>query len=1106
MVEKSTTAEAVLEQEEMGERLRSNLIDRPLASLFAMNWETAAWLILMIVTVVARFYDLGARAMSHDESLHTIYAYYLYDHGDYTHNPMMHGPLKFHLNALMYLLFGADDYTSRIVPAILGSMMVGTMWFFRRWLGRIGALVAGILICVSPSLLFHSRYIRDDIYIAYWAVLWVLAAFRYLDSRNARWLYLLAVSMALGFVGMEAHFITGAIFSLFFAGLLLWQITRDRDSGSSFWTKLRLHPVADLLVVMATLVLPYLSPFLHYLPPFKDIIGTVDWQNPGAISSTGIALMTILVLILLAISIGTAFFWFAMRPERRREDALPLLDFATWLRLLAIFWVIDILFFTTFLTNVKNGLASGIVGSLGYWLAQQGVQRGSQPAYYYLLIGGLYEFGPILFALSGAAVLLRNLWRNPGWQPVQSNQRVAILDEAETLSDGSSSNSVYFVCFALFWSFMAYLAYTLAGEKMPWLFTHIALPLCIFSGWWIGRLISGVDWSAALRNSTFLLMVASPAFIILTVLMARNMPTFGRDTQAISSITQWIVMLIFWVGLLYLVWRGIERSNLHTVGSMLGLGIVTLLFVLNARTSFRLTYINYDYATEYLVYAHAGPDIKRALNEIDMISERTVGERNIMVAYDDESSWPLSWYMRLYPNSRFYGSNPTQDVMQAPVIIVGPKNRDKVAPYVERDYVKRTYRLIWWPDMAYFNMTWQDVWNNITDPVKRERDWQIFFYRRFRDDTDPNKFRDLAQWPHRHEFDMYVKADIAAQIWDLGVTPVTGGGGSSAGATTARFAPTTWNEVEQPAVAIYNGVYGDKALAQPRTVAVGPNSERLIADSNNHRIVVLDNVGNFVRTFGSFCDLSQGATSGCADPDGDGPLQLGDGQFREPWGVAAAPNGDIYVADTWNGRIQVFDKDGKFLRKWGVFNTTNGELGDPNILFGPRGIQVSNDGSVFVADTGDKRILKYDANGGLISQIGGGGVVPGKFDEPTSLAIDPTDGSVFVADAWNRRIQKFGADLQFQAEWPVPGWESKEIFHKPYISVAGNGDVYVTDPQFFRIFVFNKAGGIRASFGKFGAENNNFALPNGLSVDQKTNTLLVADADNNRIMVFPLLQ
>ena len=429
MTEKTMSAEAVLDDIRSFEKPRNELLDRPLNTLLTWNWETLIWVVLIIVAAVARFYEVGARAMSHDESLHTIYSYYLYDKGDYTHNPMMHGPLKFHLNALMYVLFGTGDTTSRVVPAFLGTAMVAAMYFFRNYIGRFGALAAAILITVSPSLLFHSRYIRDDIYIATWAVFWALGAFRYLDTLDKKWLYMMAVAMALGFVGMEAHFITGAIFGSFFALLLLWQVIGrsmflaiaptlllapiayyfhdiDRDNvgipllalgliatlglaafyiakQKEGWRQLRVNPVGDVVVVMATLVLPFLTPFLGLVLKRAGVLAEIDWQNPNTIIGRDRIILAVLVILFFAISAAIAWFWFAKRPHRE-EDGTERLDFATWGKLMTVLWVIDILFFTTFLTNVLDGLATGIVGSLGYWLAQQQVERGSQPLYYYL--------------------------------------------------------------------------------------------------------------------------------------------------------------------------------------------------------------------------------------------------------------------------------------------------------------------------------------------------------------------------------------------------------------------------------------------------------------------------------------------------------------------------------------------------------------------------------------------------------------------------------------------------------------------------------------------------------------------------------------------------
>ncbi|RIK41937.1 MAG: hypothetical protein DCC55_10415 [Chloroflexi bacterium] len=1142
---------------------RAGVLDRPLLASVRLNWEVVAWVGLLVVAAVLRFVDLGVRAMSHDESLHTIYAYYLYDAGKYEHNPMMHGPLRYHVTALFYFLFGDSDATARLAPALLGIGLVGVVYLFRRYIGRMSALMAGVLVTISPSLLFHSRYIRDDIFIAFFLVVWVYGSFRYLEARpesaGRRWLLAVTLGMVFGILAMEAHFISGAIMGIFFVGLALWQVIehrtllafapvifgfgfwyyfhkQDQDIigaigllatvavsvalvwnhiGATEWRKLRHNRAADLAIFMATLILPFTSPFIHLAATAAGVEWPeIDYQNPQNTATGVILTYIIVVLALAALSVALAWYWFGTRKADEEAGEEPALDFTTWAQMMILFWVIAILFYTTFLTNTRNGLASGIVGSLGYWLAQQKVERGSQPWYYYFFLTGLYEFLPFILSGAGMAVLVRSLLRIPNWDPTPATDLPPSIRSTAAKSDNEPSSIVqspssttpspatirtYFVVFLAWWVVGAWVGFTVAGEKMPWLLTHMALPMCVFGGWALGRLIRLVDWGGALRTRAVWLIGIAPALIVVLAVLVWGGPTADRSILSLANTLQWVLGVGLAAGLSYLAWRWGETVGWATGWRLLSLGVLTLLFLLTVRASWRLTFINYDMATEYLVYAHASPDIKLALAEIDAISERTVGGRNIVVAYDNESSWPFSWYMRLYPNTKYYAENPNSDNMSAPVVIVGPKNYEKVHPYVMRDYVKRTYRLIWWPDMAYFNLTWGDVWRNITDPVLRKRNWEIFFYRRYRDVTPEGTLgpeRDLAQWPHRHEFEMWVRRDLAAQIWDLGVAPAA----APVDSLEARARAT---ELDLAASALYHNVYGDQALLTPRAVAVGPEGERVIVDSGNNRVVVLDAAGNFVRAFGSTCKLAD--NSGCVDPDGAGPLESGDGQFNEPWGVAVDQSGNIYVADTWNGRIQVFDREGNFLRKWGYFNTTNGELGDPLALFGPRGLAVDLDGNLLVADTGNKRILRYSPVGELIQQVGGGGVIGGRFEEPTSVAVSPVDGSVFVADAWNRRIQRLGTDLAFVAEYPVPSWDSRDIYMKPYVAAAPNGQLYVTDPQFFRVFIYDSNGELRANFGNFGSDLNRFGLPNGIAIDPIGGVVLVADANNNRVMGFPLV-
>ena len=105
--------------------------------------------------------------------------------------------------------------------------------------------------------------------------------------------------------------------------------------------------------------------------------------------------------------------------------------------------------------------------------------------------------------------------------------------------------------------------------------------------------------------------------------------------------------------------------------------------------------------------------------------------------------------------------------------------------------------------------------------------------------------------------------------------------------------------------------------------------------------------------------------------------------FNEPWGMAVAPDGSVYVADTWNHRIQKFTPDGKFLLMFGFF----GQAESPEAFWGPRDVVVDREGRVFVTDTGNKRVVVFDSQGQFITQFGTTGVGLGQLDEPVGIAV-----------------------------------------------------------------------------------------------------------------------
>ena len=98
--------------------------------------RAALWGVLIAAALVVRVIGLGERAFHHDESQDAYFSFLFRQTGDYEYNPLLHGPLRFYLTALMYVLFGDSDFTARLAPALMGLSMVPLCWPLRPLLGR----------------------------------------------------------------------------------------------------------------------------------------------------------------------------------------------------------------------------------------------------------------------------------------------------------------------------------------------------------------------------------------------------------------------------------------------------------------------------------------------------------------------------------------------------------------------------------------------------------------------------------------------------------------------------------------------------------------------------------------------------------------------------------------------------------------------------------------------------------------------------------------------------------------------------------------------------------------------------------------------------------
>ncbi len=1122
---------------------KKHWLDQPLH--LHLNLERVLLIAIIALAILTRLWDLDYRAWNHDEAIHTDWSWNLYTGRGYQHNPIYHGPLLYHVTALSFLLFGDNDTTARLPNALFGIVIVALPYFFRKWLGRTGWIATALLLLISPSLLYYSRFNRHDVYVELCVVLMVLAIWKYFDERHDAWLIASAALLAFSYTAMETTFIFVAIFAVFLCAHFTFEDLRARVRWNDFARALfasilgipffgifvvshalrsllgkqsdeehHAIPSFNLAMIFGTFSLPLLTPTLFYVlniiwksafqTDFFPITAFTDVNVLTQIAQTqGDVIFRVIGLTGLMIFLATLM---GVQWNAR-----------VWTVSALLFWPIFVVQFTTIFTN-GGGFFTGLLGSLGYWLSQQEVARGGQPSYYYLLVllpmyevvayvVGVVAIGwywmkhrParlmillgwmlwIILYYVGVRPALNEMFANaPSPSALPDNLTIAFIAILLPLTFFTTYNSEdstsVFPTFLFTWTIGVMIIFSWAGEKMPWLTMHLAIPLAFLAGWALNQLLDA-DWRDLFaRGALWVALLVPLALVMIAMLLFGAQPFQGVSLEQQSATIGFIVtlLLLFGIVLPTLYYVG-KRFSTHELTRILAVAFVGVLTALTIRFAWMAAYLNPDNAVETMIYAQGSHDDVIAMREIEDLARRLCGQvmpgklqnipcedGKIKVAYDDDSSWPFVWYLRNYRNAQYYGASPGAP-FDAVVVLVGSKNEEAVKPFLGNKYLKRTYKLIWWPLEGYKDLSLARVLDYLRDPQMRADLFTAWFYHQYKEQA--------SQWPYVHTFTFNVRKDVAAMLWNY------------AGAVPTQ--PTVDDEYEKKFVkltairSIGTPGSGNGQFLGPKNIALDAEGNLYVADSDNGRIQKFDPTGKFVFAFGTK-----------SPPNTIGPA----GTFAEPWGIAVDQAGNIYVADTWNHRIQKFDATGKFLTMWGTNADTRGIANiNPDQFYGPRAIVIDAQGNLLVSDTGNKRILKFDPNGVPLAQYGGAGGNPGQFLEQVGIAMD-AQGTLYVADTWNLRVQKFDSNFNFITQWPIQGWDSQSVVNKPYIAVDPEGNVFVTDPELARILKFTNDGKLLAVFGTRGVDLASFNLPIGLAFDAQGN-LYVADSGNNRILVF----
>ncbi|GAC1539182.1 MAG: TIGR03663 family protein [Herpetosiphon sp.] len=1096
----------------------------------AINVEIVLYALLFLGSIGLHLWQLGHMAMAHDESVVSYMSWKFFtgrggftcagsipdaagvvkrtfSNDTYCYDPIYHGPTQYFLQFAAYFLFGVSDVTSRLPMALSGIALIPMCWLMRPLVGKRTAFVSAILLTFSPSLLYYSRYARHDALMVLWTMFLTIGLFRWLKSGRTGDLVLAASGLALAWATHELVFILGFIIFTFFAFRMLWEYRRRW-----YIMAVAVAAVAGGAVVVATIAT---------YPASKQTAGEAykllqRALGPALLLGGGALLSLLMSRFWEPSSIVLDRFRVTWATRRNadpgshptRLGSVP--DVYWWA--IGAFLVLFTLLFTTFFAY-PVGFFDGFYRGLQYWLgSQHDYSRGDQPWFYYFMLLPIYEILPLIFTIGGIVAWFwkRRALTEPSaasdeWSDVRQTNGGAFQSRvysAPSQGDGLAHAvptpivESLWVPFTLYWAVLSFVAYTWAGEKMPWLLIHIALPLALFAASVLAELAGKVSWRDLRPRDRAAIPLLVVAMLISFFIAAYYITGGGSTLQATRAQARAIPALLFVGACAWGLWSLARRITLPVVLRVSALSLAAFLLLYQLRAISMVVYEHPDTPVEPLIYTQTAPDVIATVDRMQQIAidvtrnERSkddpTGGNSLKMVIDNDLAWPFQWYFRDWRNLNWtdMSKNPALPA-DAPAILVHTshlnENNGSLRSQLADTHIKTSEGVFNW---------WFPEGGKVPDPRNPGKDiraykelrndawWQVLLWP-FRPDDWPllGRFMLYRDIPHKIEgrdYEVYVRNDLAP-------------GGVAGAKSTPDVATVPLSVVRNEGSGQLNG---------PRGIVIDAKNNLYIADALNHRIVVYDNTGKQIRAFGSRGQANN--------------------QFNEPSGVAFDGAGNLYVADTWNSRVVKLKDDGTFIASWGSGTDDFGNgrratdtKGDatknrehPLNFYGPRNLIVLGD-RVFIADTGNKRMVVTDLNGNFIEQFGTWGKDAGQFHEPIGLGKDAA-GNLYVGDTWNGRVQVFAVKDGHTNPIPtrtitVRGW-SKDTYNDPFITVTPDGRVVAGIPERLELAVYGPDGKLTNRI-----KDPQITAPHGLAIGTEGQAFVVdGNAARGQVIVFKL--
>lgn len=735
-----------------------------------MRWAFV-FLLLTVYVLFSRMWGLADKVMHHDESLFAYYGFWLYRGNGYDYQPILHGPILQYVSAFFFLLFGDDQWTMRLPSLVGGLLMFPLLWYWRRYIGFYGMVGAMVVVALSPSLTFYTRFLRNDVpylTVTMWCALCLLRLFDSSSDPDSVSKRLFAwgsvLTAALMFSMMESSIFFFSACLGFLGTILIWDQILGFVKSRRFVTETTEDHNGLILVIalVGSVIITGILSWLYWrilaetIPISTPIIQVLKVLGITIGVKTGNAVLAFLLFLGLFVVLGlSGLAYFA---QSGYTGILSCFSRTIWgnkwalLGAIALAVVLYTTAFTTFFTFTKTAsfdhTARDFSGpekyltpvqiyknTWDYWWDQHKLHRIKGPFHYYLPILLLYELPLLVLVVMG--------W----WtRAFRVSGKTANRDDSRTIPLMTGRFSALVILF-LMHGVLAIVLLALKG-KINWQYFdvkfHVTHPAHLF------LILLYVQLLVYVFPRMFFRGYRVESFVSywgVTALFAYSYAGEKVPWLTVHVVGPFAILAGIQVGNIVAGFVRYSQFKRVVVWTLLSAAVLYQL-----RNQHLLQFVHPWSSSERLVYNHTSPDFQSALAQIEKVEKATNYGKQIPIYMEGEMGWPLHWYLRAY-NNLTPDTNENADNTSRPIVMVDWVNAGNENLKANYDIQRMKVREWWEPPMLDL-AAMSDVWRiftpqesradglNATQYAKAKSEWRkLWRYLAYREIwLDPNNY------------------------------------------------------------------------------------------------------------------------------------------------------------------------------------------------------------------------------------------------------------------------------------------------------------------------------------------------------------------------------